>query len=69
MSNAFDEVRTAVEQAQFQLQAADHVATNMAQLLRGRMRKVGSHAALTALKKELADYNIHTGKWKDLGER
>jgi multidrug resistance efflux pump len=68
MSNAFDDVRAAVSAAKFQLQAADSVATNMAALLMGRLRKVQSDAALAALKRELADYNIQTGKWKPLGK-
>lgn len=67
MSNAFDDVRAAVEQAQAQLQAADMVATNMARLLVGRLRHVGSHNAISALKRELHDYNIQTGKWKEPG--
>jgi hypothetical protein len=67
MSNAFDDVRTAVEQAQFQLEAADSVATNMAKLLVGRLRRVNRHNALAALKRDLQDYNIQTGKWKELG--
>lgn len=67
MSNAFDDVRAAVEQAQFQLQAADSVALNMARLLKGRLRKVDSASALAALKRELQDFNIQTGKWKEPG--
>jgi hypothetical protein len=67
MSNAFDDVRAAVDHARFQLEAADSVATNMAILLRGRLRKVSSHSALAALKRELQDFNIQTGKWKEPG--
>jgi len=67
MSNAFDDVRAALELAKFQLEAADSVANNMAKLLVGRLRKVGSANALAALKRELHDYNIQTNKWKDLG--
>lgn len=65
MSNAFDDVRAAVEQAKFQLQAADSVATNMAHLLLGRLRQVSSRSLLTKLKRELHDYNAATGKWKE----
>lgn len=67
MSNAFDDVRAAVNLAKFQLEAADSVATNMALLLGGRLRNVASHSALAALKRELHDFNIQTGKWKPLG--
>lgn len=65
MSNAFDDVHEAVEQAKLQLAAADEVAYNMAQLLRGRLRKVDSHSTLAALKRELQDFNAVTGKWKE----
>jgi hypothetical protein len=67
VTNAFDDVRAAVDLAKFQLEAADSVATNMAKLLVGRLRRVNGHNALAALKRELQDYNIQTGKWKDLG--
>jgi hypothetical protein len=66
--NAFDDVRAAVEQAKFQLAAADGVANNMAKLLCGRLRKVGSTMALAELKRELSDFNMHTGRWKPLGK-
>lgn len=65
MINAFDDVRAAVAQAEEQLLAVDKVAYNMAALLRGRLRKVGSKHMLTALKRELQDYNAVTGKWKN----
>lgn len=67
MTNAFDDVRAAVEQAQAQLRAADMVATNMASLLRGRLRKVENVGFLAQLKRELHDFNIQTGKWKEPG--
>jgi hypothetical protein len=66
--NAFDDVRAAVSAARFQLDAADSVACNMAVLLQGRLRKVDSARALAALKRELSDFNIQTGKWKPLGK-
>lgn len=65
MSNAFDEVRAAVRAAECQLQAADKVAYNMADLLRGRLRKVDDRYVLAALKRELQDFNAVTGKWKE----
>jgi hypothetical protein len=68
MSNAFDDVRAAVDQAKFQLQAADDVAGNIAYLLQGRMRKVWNTSVLAALKRELSEFNIQTGKWKPLGK-
>jgi hypothetical protein len=67
MSNAFDEVWAAERQARDQLAAADNVAKNMARLLVGRLRHVHDERALAALKRELQDFNIQTGKWKELG--
>jgi hypothetical protein len=32
------------------------------------MRKVWNTSVLAALKRELSDYNIQTGKWKPLGK-
>lgn len=65
MSNAFDDVRAAVEAAEFQLAAADRVAYNMAKLLQGRLRNVDSRYVLARLKRELHDFNAVTGKWKE----
>lgn len=39
-------------------------ATQMADMLIGELRTVTSGNVLTALKRELSDFNIHTGKWK-----
>lgn len=66
--NAFDDVRAAVALANTQLAAADEVAVNMAGLLVGRLRKVYREDHLRALKRELADFNIQTGKWKEPGK-
>lgn len=62
--NPFNETRRAVEDAERQLRAVDNIATDMACLLCGRLRKVHHHWVLSALKRELRDYNIHTGEWK-----
>lgn len=64
MSNAFDEVRAAVQQAKIQLRAADSVAFDMAFLLRGRLRQVSDNGTLNALKRELADWDMHRKEWK-----
>lgn len=63
--NAFDDVRAAVAQAKEQFAATDSVATNMAGLLAGRLRQVWRPEHLSALKRDLAAYNIQTGRWKD----
>lgn len=63
--NAFDQMRQAMSEAREAYRAADHFSTQMADTLRGRLRKVTSPSALAALKRELKDFNAHTGKWKD----
>lgn len=65
MSNPFDEIRHAVSEANQQLRAADEVATDMARLLDGRLRRVSSTYILSRLKEQLRDFNMHTGKWKE----
>lgn len=68
MSNAFDEIRAAVVAAKVQLKAADVVASDMAYLLRGRLRKVSSACDLAALKRELQDFDMRTKRWKEPGK-
>ena len=65
MSNPFDEIRRAVSEASQQLRAADEVATDLARLLDGRLRRVTSTYVLSRLKEQLRDFNMHTGKWKE----
>lgn len=64
MSNAWDSLRQALSDAREVNRAADHYASQMAGMLRGRLRACDLND-LAALKKELRDYNIHTGKWKE----
>lgn len=61
--NIFDEMRGAVRQAESTLRAADSVADSMARLLEGRLQKV-SPSVLKQMKRELRNFNIHTGEWK-----
>ena len=63
MSNAFDEMRLAMNEAQARVRAADNVAGEMARLLRGRLKFCPRHL-LADLKRELRDFNIHTKEWK-----
>lgn len=65
MSNVWDEMRAAVLRSKDTLKAADSVAFDMASLLRGRLRHVSSKYILADLKRELRDFDITTGKWKD----
>ena len=64
MSNAFDTMRAAVSEARMVMDAADNMAPRIAQLLPGRLRKcwIGD---LRALKRELRDFDMTTGQWKD----
>lgn len=62
--NAFDLMRAAVQEAKTTMEAADAMAPKIAPLLRGRLRKCCG-GDLEALKRELRDFNIHTGSWKE----
>ena len=64
MDNPFDEMRKAVANARAVLRAVEPVSNDMAQLLRGNLRHCQSWN-LAALKRELRDFNIHTGKWRN----
>jgi len=61
--NTFDQMREAMREAQTTMRAADSVADTMAEMLRGRLKKV-RRWHLAALKRELRDFNMHTGEWK-----
>ncbi len=63
MENAFDTMRAAIDEATRVQRAADEQAHAMARMLRGRLRHVGA-GILSELKRELRDFNIHTGEWK-----
>lgn len=63
--NTFDMMRQAMTEAEITMRAADEVADRMARMLSGRLRKVQSNHVLAQLKRELRDYNIQTGDWKD----
>lgn len=59
------EMRQSLQEAKNTLNTADTVSTDMAQMLVGRLHKVWDNRALAKLKRELQDYNAHTGKWKE----
>ncbi|SDS24394.1 hypothetical protein SAMN05216198_1522 [Halopseudomonas litoralis] len=62
---SFDQMVGAVEQAHTTIRRADRVAGQMARLLRGRLRSADiPNYILRDLKKELRDFNMHTGEWK-----
>jgi hypothetical protein len=65
-SRPFDavvELLTAVEDAAQLQRDINRQANSIAVILRGRMRHVYG-GVLADLKRELADYNIHTQRWK-----
>jgi len=67
MMNKFGEMNEAVEEAKIVLRAADGVTDKMAQIIVGRLRHVNSYwgeNALCSLKRELANWNMTTRKWK-----
>lgn len=57
------DMEQAISAADAELQRADAVASSLARLLRGRLRKVGSAWLLADLKRELKSFNIHTKSW------
>ncbi len=61
--NPYEEMREVVTRAKQTIEAADRVANDVAGLLRGRLHKVCDYN-LKQLKRELRDYNIHTGTWR-----
>lgn len=61
--NKFDEMRAAIAEARQTMCAADSQANAMADILIGRLRNVSPYA-LARLKKELQEFNAHTGRWK-----
>ena len=64
MQNAFDEIERAKRQADELNRALDRQATSLAGLLKGRLRHVDWKDDLRALKRELRDFDMTTGKWK-----
>jgi arabinogalactan endo-1,4-beta-galactosidase len=62
----FDEVTAAIEDATRTVNQADRIVKDLAHLCAGRLRKANvSSWVLQDLKRELANYNIHTSSWKD----
>ena len=59
----FDEMEMALREARNTMQLADAHAETMARTLIGRLRRVGASWILADLKRELRDFNRHTGRW------
>ena len=70
MEDLFSEIKSIVNQAESIQRAVDRNASDMAQLLVGRLRQVNKsglwrdHLILKKMKRELKDFNSHTGEWK-----
>lgn len=54
-----------MREARATMNAADEAAQAMAEMLVGRLSKVRKGWVLSALKRELRNYNIHTGAWNE----
>lgn len=61
--NAWDTMRAALAQARAANAAADNYASQMGDMLRGRLRAVPAYI-LRDLKRELRDFDMHTKEWK-----
>ena len=61
--NPFDSVTAAVQNGNMLQRAIRNQADSLAYLLTGNLRHANTYN-LTRLKKELRDFNMHTGEWK-----
>jgi len=60
----WDDFRQAFSAARNTMNQADHIANDIADMLDGRLKKVSGYR-LAKLKRQLRDFNIHTGEWRD----
>ena len=63
MSDPHQAVQQLVSEARRLQNASEQYAEQIGTLLVGNLKRVGG-STLAQLKKELANYNIHTGRWK-----
>jgi hypothetical protein len=62
----YQELAMAVQDAKNTLEKADSCTGQLARMMAGRLRESNASAyTLAKLKRELRDFNIHTGKWKE----
>lgn len=65
MIESVTDVRNAVDRAEREIYRANTVVRDMAYLCKGRLQSSSvDPSVLCALKKELANFNMHTGRWK-----
>jgi hypothetical protein len=58
------DVERAVNEAKQTIRNADKKVSDMADLIKGRLKSANVHSrVLIELKKELADFNMHTKEW------
>ena len=61
-----NEAHTAILDAERTIQNADHIVYKVARICAERLRSSNVPCyVLKELKRELRDYNIHTGRWRD----
>jgi len=60
MDNPFDEITRALDQARSVQRVCDRASGDLARILRGQLKFVPDYI-LKDLKRELRDFNIHTG--------
>jgi len=63
---SISEVKAAVQRAKNEIYRADQAVEDMAELCAGKLKQcnVSAHV-LKKLKRELANFNIHTGRWNE----
>ena len=62
----FNEADQAIKEANDTLNKGDYMIRTLASQMIGRLRSSGIRSGLlSALKRELSDYNIKTGEWKN----
>jgi hypothetical protein len=62
----YDDMEQAVRDAENTLRIADAVVSKIAYTIKGRLRRSNTAGWILAdIKRELRDFNIHTGTWKD----
>ncbi len=62
----FDEMSEAVREAELTARLLDRFVGRMAEIVANRLQTGNvSHSVLKKLKTELANYNMHTGRWKE----
>ena len=66
MSLTMEQLDSAVQEARQTIRNGDIVARRLASIVAGRLRMSDVDIwVLKELKRELRDFNIHTGTWKD----